>query len=1660
MGVRNKTGRRWRAGATGIVLALCLGASPMRAQDVGSDCDRLAGAPTDVNRNGPGVAYDALPADAAIAACEQAVRLQPGIARFSFQLARALSKTDRWPEALPLYERLAQAGYATATFNLAAFHLDGRGVPKDTTRGLALLQQAADQGLTGALTRLGGIHLEGKYVTRDPVAATGFFNRAADLGDGQAMAQLAWMNRFGNGVPQDQVKAYVWYRLAVEAGNTNALIPLADQRSQPISANPILQKALMDGMMEGAGLAYAPKTDDWSLPPFLTEEIRSAFLRLRERNDRQAPPTSVNTARERTEGDMALMWEYAIAYAFAKDPFLTKHAALARAAITTSKGPAQFEAAKWLAMAWQRGAIDAALLLAKLHLGEDSVSGEPSTWSASFPYHPPSSTESFVGSASQATQLYHDAIAKGSVAAKINLATLHEIGHGAELDLDAARQLYRQAIGTRFDGAAKIGLLRLDLAKEWQAEAARGEQAAQSFRPEQPDGATVLAIVPKERFTRVLIIDKDGRRVFSDSLSPGQEFRVPAGRNDLLLSVGYRDAANLGLRLGSTTYDLPAVKDAHLLRLDRTALARDGALTAVPSASEDVSAWRLPVETMASSRIVVEATVQSSVYIHADDDILGFEDAQTNPGRKFVVPNVAGLTLDVRAAELEQMTTPAAVAITVDGAASLKLTVPTSCLARIALEPDALLSARLASDAPARCNTLAEGESRDLVVGADGRVLGRLLRLPDEKVQGVIATFLKLNYAIAMTNLRLGGRWDELYRVARIVYARTLREQGPNSFEAIRNELDIAGVEVKLGRAEQARARLDTTLERVNAVGGAAGATDVEVYQQFGAALTALGRYAEAERFFLYARALQGRRNQASGLSPSRGMTVGLGELQEISQKTGQNDRALAYLLAQLLFEKAGSPERGERVNAETSPVGLVRLIDLLRRTDRVDQASGLLAYAHQEAKRDILRDAPEPFKLPLNLGHVESSFGPVDRSELIANALAHLAQVYMWLGRPAEAVPLLEQLAKTRRNIYGETSPQHGEALARVADAMHALGRRPEALTTARQAVSVTQRFFADRFSSKQAAIARADALRPAITSLLAILHESGDPKTGSDAYAQEAFEAAQHLQSSAAALALQAFGSRLSQSEPVLGDFMRRRQDLERQLSQLDATLVSAIASRRGGNDSAERASRTRIAAVEQQLRQLNAERPARLVDLDEVSRAKAVPYAQARLLLGQDEVLINIVPGEEQTYVFAASRIDLQWIRIPLGAHALERKVAALRCGIDRSQWSGRDGRARCTELAGAAPLVNVLPFNAAIAHELYAALLGPFESLLAGKHLLMSLSGPLATLPPHLLVTARPDIAMPRSGEAYAAIAWLGRRHAVTILPSVGSLASLRQPGSAVGGLPVRAARPYIGLGNPKLAGDATCEQVALPRRCSELVESARHPERGTRRNAMIDLSRSYFRSAVADVDALREICPLPETALELACVAESVGGADASLVIGDALNEDAVRQMPLDQYRVIHFATHGLLADESSSIAGLDAEPALVMTPPKVPTADNDGLLTASEIARLKLNADWVVLSACNTAAGDHTGAEALSGLARAFFYAGARTLLASHWAVDSGAAVQLTTSTFSALASTPDLGPAEALRRSMAGLMNDPPYAHPEVWAPFVVIGEGSRQRR
>lgn len=163
---------------------------------------------------------------------------------------------------------------------------------------------------------------------------------------------------------------------------------------------------------------------------------------------------------------------------------------------------------------------------------------------------------------------------------------------------------------------------------------------------------------------------------------------------------------------------------------------------------------------------------------------------------------------------------------------------------------------------------------------------------------------------------------------------------------------------------------------------------------------------------------------------------------------------------------------------------------------------------------------------------------------------------------------------------------------------------------------------------------------------------------------------------------------------------------------------------------------------------------------------------------------------------------------------------------------------------------------------------------------------------------------------------------------------------------------------------------------------------------------------------------------------------------------------------LGQAQVLAFATHALLAGELTGLR----QPALVLTPPATASDRDDGLLALEDILGLKLpHTSWVILSACNTAADDGSG-EGLSGLARAFFYAGAASLLVSQWSVDDVATRVLMTEVFRRQPHPPVLTRAEALRQGMLAVMKRAQgrtayFAHPCAWAPFMLVGEGGLGR-
>jgi CHAT domain-containing protein/tetratricopeptide (TPR) repeat protein len=558
--------------------------------------------------------------------------------------------------------------------------------------------------------------------------------------------------------------------------------------------------------------------------------------------------------------------------------------------------------------------------------------------------------------------------------------------------------------------------------------------------------------------------------------------------------------------------------------------------------------------------------------------------------------------------------------------------------------------------------------------------------------------------------------------------------------------------------------------------------------------------------------------------------------------------------------------------------------------------------------------------------------------------------------------------------------------------------------------------------------------------------------------AISREMFQTAQWALSSEAAQSLAQMAARSAKGGGPLAVLVRERQDLLAEWQRRNAFRDAALGLDAAKRDAAaEETNKSTIAGIERRLAEIDERLAKDFPDYAALASPKPLSVEEVQAQLHTEEALVlffdvrerfsGVAP--EETFIWIVTSNSVRWLRSGLGTAALAREVQALRCGLDQQAWSG----SHCDGLAGAGYTkadVNAgkpLPFDLGRAHKLYAALFGGAEDLIKGKHLLIVPSGPLTQLPFQVLVTAPPK------GREYKSAAWLMRGHAITVLPAVSSLNALRRVAKPSG-----AKKTMIGFGNPLLEGpDYRYAELARLARNNERCPDTRSLRVATLSRARSSVALLQTGNGLADISFIRNAVPLPETAGELCAVARDLGVDPGEIRLGGRATEREVKRLSesgeLAQYRIVHFATHGALAGKVTG----KAEPGLLLTPPAEASEVDDGYLTASEVAALKLDADWVILSACNTAAGGAIGSEALSGLARAFFYAQARALLVSHWEVNSAATVRLITSGVSAMRRDPRIGGAEALRRAMIAMIETgkPFEAHPSYWAPFVLVGEG-----
>jgi CHAT domain-containing protein len=486
----------------------------------------------------------------------------------------------------------------------------------------------------------------------------------------------------------------------------------------------------------------------------------------------------------------------------------------------------------------------------------------------------------------------------------------------------------------------------------------------------------------------------------------------------------------------------------------------------------------------------------------------------------------------------------------------------------------------------------------------------------------------------------------------------------------------------------------------------------------------------------------------------------------------------------------------------------------------------------------------------------------------------------------------------------------------------------------------------------------------------------------------------------------------------------------------------LFARSESTKAGSD-ADRALWQEIGTANAALEAIDARLTAATPGYFELVKSALLDEPSARRLLAADEAFLMIVPTPRGTHSLVVTRDGVEWHRSAMTEAELTRHVRRLLWDVganidvtpeEDERWSA-EGE-------------GDFPFDRGTAYRLYEELVAPVSGALAGKrHLFTSATGSISSLPLGILVTEKPT-GTDGDPAALRATSWFADKAAIVQLPSLQSLQLLR----AVAGRNTPTGSSMIGFGDPLLEGNAATRGVEGRNR--------------TARSGGTPLASNIWRATsgeteLADPATLRRLARLPGTAKELKAMEALVGAENSKLFLAGEATESKLKAADLAASSVLVLATHGLVAGEVGDIG----EPGLVFTPPAAASPADDGLLTASEVAALRIGAGWVILSACNTAAGDgRAGAPGLSGLARAFFFAGAESLLASHWPVRDDIAAVLTVRLFEILRANPKLSRAEALQRVEREIRNDTrddPYlksrSHPSAWAPFSLIGDIGR---
>ena len=711
----------------------------------------------------------------------------------------------------------------------------------------------------------------------------------------------------------------------------------------------------------------------------------------------------------------------------------------------------------------------------------------------------------------------------------------------------------------------------------------------------------------------------------------------------------------------------------------------------------------------------------------------------------------------------------------------------------------------------------------------------------------------------------------------------------------------------------------------------------------------------------------------------------------------------------------------------------------------------------------------------------IYSSLGVAKDAQYVATALSQLASVQTLQGRWNDAIATYKQLDAAVR----DWDPTRRDAVSLNAGHIAALYKSDDmvaGITAAERFLAVQNVRFGDQHF--QAALARGmlasglaltqrkpEALREfarAVPVLLASRQESDSDDAfgaatrdrqiddivavdigliaGSSAgvaeRADQTFALGEAIRGHAVERALAQSSARVAARDATSAEIVRKSQDIEKQLgAQLDLMngLLALPSSER--DEKAVTQLNETITRLRVEQKSVGTTLVAQFPDYANLVNPKSPSIGDIRTVLRPDEAFVSFYFGRDESFVWALTKSGpVAFAAIHASAGNIESKIHKLRQALEPE----------------AATIGDIPPFDVGLAYEIFGELLKPVEaSWKSAKSLIVVTNGALGFLPLALLPTA-PSHNTEDNGLLFASyrdVAWLSRNYAVTMVPSASALMTLRH-------LPPAPANRenLIAFGDPLFSPEQAAEAAKAEGRVKVADAGAATTTRG-----MPLKRRSSPKLEGIDSADLAMLPRLPDTADELRSIALALRADPAKVLhLGKDANEQVVKTMDLSGFKVVAFATHGLVPGELDGLT----QPALALSAPVVAGVEGDGLLTMEEILALKLDADWVVLSACNTGAGAGAGAEAASGLGRAFFYAGTRALLVTNWSVHSQSARELVTDLFKRQADDPKLSRGEALRQAMMALADGPgyigadgktefTYAHPLFWAPYSIIGDG-----